>query len=112
MADGNDVDRQLVSQMTLLSGNDQYFRFVTRLSRVMEAKAAGGSPDMAPVQQALDNMGRRLADFKAISPGPMDPKVSEQVISGWQALLDQGSPCRCNWRSKARRRLTVNRPTT
>lgn len=91
VADGNDVDRQLVSQMTLLSqGNDQYFRFVTRLSRVMEAKAAGGSPDMAPVQQALDNMGRRLADFKAISPGPMDPKVSEQVISGWQALLDQG----------------------
>ena len=91
VADGNEVDRQLVTQMTLLSqGNDQYFRFVTRLNRVMEAKAAGGTPDMAPVQQALDNMAKRLADFKAVSPGPMDPKVSEQVIAGWQALLEQG----------------------
>ncbi|QNQ21908.1 methyl-accepting chemotaxis protein [Kosakonia sp. SMBL-WEM22] len=91
VADGNEIDRQLVTQMTLLSqGNDQYFRFVTRLSRVMEAKAAGGTPDMAPVQQALDNMAKRLADFKAVSPGPIDPKVSEQVISGWQALLEQG----------------------
>ncbi|QOV63421.1 methyl-accepting chemotaxis protein [Kosakonia pseudosacchari] len=91
VAEGNDVDRQLVTQMTLLSqGNDQYFRFVTRLSRVMEAKAAGGSPDMAPVQQALDTMSRKLTEFKAVSPGPMDPKVSEQVIATWQALLDQG----------------------
>lgn len=91
VADGNEVDRQLVTQMTLLSqGNDQYFRFVTRLNRVMEAKAAGATPDMAPVQQALDNMAKRLADFKAVSPGPMDPNVSEQVIAGWQALLEQG----------------------
>ncbi len=46
VSDGNDVDRQLVRQMTVLSrGNDQYFRFVTRLSRAMEAKAAGGTPD-------------------------------------------------------------------
>ena len=91
VADGNEIDRQLVTQMTLLSqGNDQYFRFVTRLSRVMEAKAAGGTPDMAPAQQALDNMAKRLADFKAVSPGPMDPKVSEEVIAGWQALLEQG----------------------
>ncbi|WP_039056975.1 methyl-accepting chemotaxis protein [Enterobacter sp. Bisph1] len=91
VADGNDVDRQLVTQMTLLSqGNDQYFRFVTRLGRVMEAKAAGGSADMAPVQQALDTMSRKLTEFKAVSPGPMDTAVSEQVITSWQALLDQG----------------------
>lgn len=37
VSDGNEVDRQLVKQMTILSqGNDQYFRFVTRLSRAME----------------------------------------------------------------------------
>ncbi len=91
VADGNEVDRQLVSQMTLLSqGNDQYFRFVTRLGRVMETKTAGGSVDFAPVQQALDSMGKKLTEFKAISPGPMDPKVPEQVIGAWQALLDQG----------------------
>lgn len=59
---GNAVDRELVTQMTLLSqGNDQSFRFVTRLSRAMETKIAGGNPDFAPAQQALDNM-RGIAD--------------------------------------------------
>ena len=91
VADGNEVDRQLVTQMTLLSqGNDQYFRFVTRLGRAMETKAAGGSVDFAPVQQALDNMAKKLNAFKAASPGPLDPAISEQIISSWQALLDQG----------------------
>ncbi|MBT1728989.1 methyl-accepting chemotaxis protein [Enterobacter quasimori] len=91
VSDGNDVDRQLVKQMTVLSqGNDQYFRFVTRLSRAMEVKAAGGTPDLASAQQALDNMSKKLAEMKAISPGPMDEQVSAQVISSWQALLDRG----------------------
>ncbi len=46
VAEGNEVDRHLVRQMTVLSqGNDQYFRFVTRLSRAMELKASGGTPD-------------------------------------------------------------------
>ena len=63
VSDGNDVDRQLVRQMT---------------------------PDLAPAQQALANMSKKLAEMKAISPGPMDEKVSAQVISTWQALLDQG----------------------
>ena len=40
VSDGNEVDRQLVKQMTVLSqGNDQYFRFVTRLSRAFGAAA-------------------------------------------------------------------------
>ena len=67
VADGNEVDRQLVTQMTLLSqGNDQYFRFVTRLSRVMEAKAAGGTPGMAPAQQAPGNKGKTPAAIQAV----------------------------------------------
>jgi methyl-accepting chemotaxis protein len=91
VSDGNEIDRQIVKQMTLLGqGNDQYFRFVTRLSRAMEAKAADGNPDLAPAQQALDNMGKKLEEMKAISPGPMDEKTSAEVISSWQALLDQG----------------------
>jgi len=91
VSDGNDIDRQIVKQMTILSqGNDQYFRFVTRLSRAMEAKAAGGNPDLASAQQALDNMSKKLNEMKAISPGPMDENVSAEVISSWQALLDQG----------------------
>ncbi|WP_312414961.1 methyl-accepting chemotaxis protein [Pseudescherichia sp.] len=91
VAEGNEIDRQLVNQMTLLSqGNDQYFRVVTRLSRVLETKAAGGSADFSQVQLALDNMKTKLEALKAISPGPMDPKVSAQTIASWQALLDQG----------------------
>lgn len=91
VAEGNDIDRQLVKQMTLLSqGNDQYFRVVTRLSRAMDVKAAGGSADFGPVQQALDNMKTKLDALKAISPGPIDADVSAQVLSTWQALLDQG----------------------
>lgn len=77
VSDGNDIDRQIVKQMTILSqGNDQYFRFVTRLSRAMEAKVAGGNPDLAPAQQALENMSKKLNEMKAISPGPMDESVS------------------------------------
>jgi len=91
VSDGNEVDRQLVKQMTVLSqGNDQYFRFVTRLSRAMEVKAAGGTPDLSSAQQALDNMGKKLAEMKAISPGPMDEQISSRVIGTWQALLEQG----------------------
>ncbi len=91
MADGNEIDRQLVRQMTVLSqGNDQYFRFVTRLTRAMDVQAAGGKPDLAPVQQALDNMSSRLEEMKAMSPGPMDAQVSAQTIASWQALLENG----------------------
>ncbi|WP_312212114.1 methyl-accepting chemotaxis protein [Pseudescherichia sp.] len=91
VAEGNEIDRQLVTQMTLLSqGNDQYFRVVTRLSRVLETKAAGGSADFSQVQLALDNMKTKLEALKAISPGPMDPKASAQAIASWQTLLDQG----------------------
>ena len=91
VSDGNDVDRQLVKQMTVLSqGNDQYFRFVTRLSRAMEVKAAGGTPDLASAQQALDNMGKKLAEMKAISPGPMDEQVSSRVIGPANAAGETG----------------------
>ncbi|MFK3710189.1 methyl-accepting chemotaxis protein [Leclercia adecarboxylata] len=91
VADGNDVDRQLVKQMTVLSqGNDQYFRFVTRLTRAMDVQAAGGTADLTSVQQALDTMSKKLDEMKAMSPGPMDAQISSQVIASWQALLDNG----------------------
>jgi methyl-accepting chemotaxis protein len=88
---GNDVDRQLVAQMNTLShGNDQYFRFITRLSRALEAKAAGESADFGPAQEALDNMAKQLTALKSVSPGPMDAAISADVIDKWQQLLDAG----------------------
>ena len=91
ISEGNDIDRHLVHQMTVLSqGNDQYFRFVTRLSRAMDVKISGGTPDFAPAQQSLDNMSKKLQEMKTLSPGPMDPEVAAAVLTKWQALLDNG----------------------
>ncbi|MDN4622385.1 methyl-accepting chemotaxis protein [Pantoea agglomerans] len=94
LSEGNDVDRHLVEQMTVLSkGNDQYFRVITRLSRVMEGKSAGKAltdEAYAPVQQALDGMTQQLARFKQLAPGPMNPEVVDGVIQTWQKLLDEG----------------------
>ena len=91
ISEGNDIDRHLVHQMTVLSqGNDQYFRFVTRLSRAMDVKMSGGTPDFAPAQQSLDNMSKKLQEMKTLSPGPMDPDVANAVLTKWQALLDNG----------------------
>ncbi|TKU29477.1 MULTISPECIES: methyl-accepting chemotaxis protein [unclassified Citrobacter] len=91
ISEGNDIDSHLVHQMTVLSqGNDQYFRFVTRLSRAMDVKMSGGTPDFAPAQQSLDNMSKKLQEMKTLSPGPMDPEVAAAVLTKWQALLDNG----------------------
>lgn len=91
ISEGNDIDRHLVHQMTVLSqGNDQYFRFVTRLSRAMDVKMSGGTPDFAPAQQSLENMSKKLQEMKTLSPGPMDPDVAAAVLTKWQALLDNG----------------------
>ncbi len=94
LGEGNEIDRQLVNQMTVLSkGNDQYFRVVTRLSRVMEGRASGATVTadaFAPVQQALDNMKSLLAQFKTMAPGPMDAETADNVIGNWQKLLDEG----------------------
>lgn len=91
ISEGNDIDRHLVHQMTVLSqGNDQYFRFVTRLSRAMDVKMSGGTPDFAPAQQSLENMSKKLQEMKTLSPGPMDPEVAAAVLTKWLALLDNG----------------------
>lgn len=91
ISEGNDIDRHLVHQMTVLSqGNDQYFRFVTRLSRAMDVKMSGGTPDFAPAQQSPENMSKKLREMKTLSPCPMDPEVAAAVLTKWQALLDNG----------------------
>ena len=113
VSDGNEVDRQLVKQMTILSeGNDQYFRFVTRLSRAMEVKAAGGTPDLASAQQALDNMGKKLAEMKAISPGPMDEQVSSRVIGTGRRCSSRALRHKCSRRSWARWMVIASRLIT
>lgn len=91
ISEGNEIDRHLVQQMTVLSqGNDQYFRFVTRLSRAVDVKIGGGTPDFGPAQQSLDGMRKKLEQMKTLSPGPMDAEIATAVLTTWQALLEKG----------------------
>lgn len=94
LSDGNAVDRHLVSQMTTLSkGNDQYFRFITRLSRVIDQGKNGAKPDdgvWEPVNQAYRSLAAQLTQFKQLAPGAIEPATVDQVIASWQQLLDQG----------------------
>jgi methyl-accepting chemotaxis protein len=91
IAGGNDLDRHLVRQMTVLSqGNDQYFRFITHLNNAMIEKLDGGTPDFTLAQQALTNMANKLEEMKKLSPGSMDPEIVDAVLTNWQTLLDRG----------------------
>ncbi|WP_075181824.1 methyl-accepting chemotaxis protein [Pantoea sp. 1.19] len=89
LSEATKTDRLLVSQMTTLSkGNDQYFRFVTRLSRAMES---GKAADFDSAQRALDGLQQQLASFKAQAPGPLDAAMAQGVIGRWQALYQTGA---------------------
>ena len=91
---GNEVDRHIVNQMKVLSiGNDQYFRFVIRLSRVIEARqgeAEENPEDLVLAQKALANMRSSLNDFRQLAPGSIETGVVNSVIDSWQKLLEQG----------------------
>ncbi|SFM96994.1 methyl-accepting chemotaxis sensory transducer with TarH sensor [Izhakiella capsodis] len=94
MSAGNSLDRQLVAQMTTLSrGNDQYFRFITRLYRVVDVREKGSAPSVESVnaaQSALDGMIQRLNEFKSQSASSLNTKLSRSVIERWEVLLNKG----------------------
>lgn len=103
VSEGNDIDRHLVRQMTVLSqGNDQYFRFVTRLSRAMDVKIGGGTPDFAPARQSLENMRQKLEEMKALSPGPMTLISQGRSCPTGRPCWRKASFLKCNWCSKDR----------
>ncbi|WP_082502366.1 methyl-accepting chemotaxis protein [Erwinia sp. Leaf53] len=88
LAQGNALDRELVSQMNTLSqGNDRYFRFITRLTRALDS---GKPEELASAQKALDNMNGLLVRFKEQAPGPLGDELVTPVINSWQQLLDRG----------------------
>ena len=88
---GNQEDNQIIKQMVALSqGNDQYFRFVTRLNRAIEQKQAGQTADFSSAQLAMENMAKQLDYMKSVSPGPMDKQLSQELMTSWQTLYEQG----------------------
>ncbi|PIJ49521.1 methyl-accepting chemotaxis protein [Erwinia sp. OLTSP20] len=88
------MDRQLVAQMaTLNQGNDQYFRFITRLYRVVSLREAGqmpGADSINAAQHALDAMVEQLNQFKNRSTAAQNTPLTQAVIVRWERLLNDG----------------------
>ncbi|WP_413721468.1 methyl-accepting chemotaxis protein [Sodalis sp. RH23] len=75
-------------------GNDQYFRTVTRLSRAMDYVQTGeiGDADkvLATAITAMQSTKAALDEFKARQHPSIDPAVTENIISSWTKLINQG----------------------
>lgn len=85
----------LVQNMNLVNqGNDQYFRMVTRLARVVDWRR-NGENDLADKEQtsalaALNNLKKDLATFTAIEHAGLEPALADAVIRDWNNLIAQG----------------------
>lgn len=85
----------LVENMNLVNqGTDQYFRMVTRLARSVDYRQGGNIADadkeLKSSNVALENLKKKLAQFKAIDHAQIDPALVNGVIDGWSGLIDQG----------------------
>ncbi|RNM06757.1 methyl-accepting chemotaxis protein [Dickeya undicola] len=75
----------------LTYGNDQYFRSVTRMARVMDylqfndAENAKKTLDMALT--AINNSKNALNKFKEAPQIGIDKKISDEMVSSWSTLL-------------------------
>ncbi|WP_226067941.1 methyl-accepting chemotaxis protein [Dickeya zeae] len=87
----NDNSTQSKTQSYLTYGNDQYFRSVTRMARVMDylqfndAENAKKTLDMALT--AINNTKDALGKFKAAPQIGVDKKITDEMVSSWSALL-------------------------
>ncbi|QKJ87209.1 HAMP domain-containing protein [Paramixta manurensis] len=90
----NQMSRHLMAQINAVnSGNDQYFRTSTRLTRLVGKLQAGDTSaagDLTLAQEALDKSLTQLQNFKQQAPGPLGSALPQQVIANWQVLFDNG----------------------
>ncbi len=82
VSEGNDIDRHLVRQMTVLS---DISAFVTRLSRAMDVKSAAARP-VAPHRQSLEVCVQKLEGDKRYRAG------ADELISQGRSC-PTGRPC-------------------
>ncbi|WP_407273553.1 methyl-accepting chemotaxis protein [Dickeya ananatis] len=87
----NDNSTQSKTQSYLTYGNDQYFRSVTRMARVMDylqfsdAENAKKTLDMAFT--AINNSKDALGKFKTAPQIGVDKKITDDMVSSWSALI-------------------------
>ncbi|ULR32390.1 methyl-accepting chemotaxis protein [Dickeya fangzhongdai] len=85
----------LVNNMNLVNtGNDQYFRMVTRLARAIDYRQSGDNQkadeQQKSSQAALDLLKSNLEAFKKIDHAGMSPELVDAVIRDWGNLITQG----------------------
>lgn len=75
-------------------GNDQYFRTVTRLSRAMDYVQTGELADadkvLATAATAMQSTKAALDEFKLRQHPSIDPAITDNIISSWTSLINQG----------------------
>ncbi|QYM96789.1 methyl-accepting chemotaxis protein [Dickeya ananatis] len=85
----------LVNNMNLVNtGNDQYFRMVTRLARAIDYRQSGddqkADEQQKSSQAALDLLKSNLEAFKKIDHAGMSPELVDAVTRDWSNLITQG----------------------
>ncbi|ATO32815.1 methyl-accepting chemotaxis protein [Dickeya dianthicola] len=78
----------------LVKGNDQYFRSVTRMMRVVDYRQAGDSDNaqktLTSASTALKNSEEALAQFRRGGHIGVDGALANQMIDVWSRLLQNG----------------------
>lgn len=85
----------LLHNMNLVNqGNDQYFRIVTRLARVVDWRRSGknmlADKEQVSALTALNNLKSNLATFSSIDHAGLDAALAEAVVRDWGNLISQG----------------------
>lgn len=95
LTQSSNANSVLVENMNLVNqGTDQYFRMVTRLARSVDYRQNGNIADadkeLKSSNVALENLKKKLAEFKAVDHAQIDPVLVTGVIDGWSGLIEQG----------------------
>ncbi|NKI74489.1 methyl-accepting chemotaxis protein, partial [Dickeya sp. CFBP 2040] len=90
----NDNMAQKKSYSTLVKGNDQYFRSVTRMLRVVDYLQIGDTENaqktLSAADSALKNSKEALEQFKRSEHIGVDKEIVQQMGEAWERLLQSG----------------------
>ncbi|MCI4188579.1 Tar ligand binding domain-containing protein, partial [Dickeya dianthicola] len=90
----DDTIDQKKSFSNLVKGNDQYFRSVTRMMRVVDYRQAGDADNvqktLTSAATALKNSEEALAQFRSGGHIGVDGALANQMIDVWSRLLQNG----------------------